>query len=168
MGHRQLYLYFCFRNTPNLLAVQRDILPLALANTVKRDAIINDAYSEVIRAGADGYMGIQFVDEDVEMCGRSGKTTTSRDQNPREYIIDVRDYETTCRIICEWLSTMKFEWNSGRWNRNIPRIGFAKDAEDEYKRRGSMKRRWNPLRNTAHVYSRLRQVKDTFPHQKRT
>ncbi|KAF9479818.1 DUF1744-domain-containing protein [Pholiota conissans] len=93
MGHRRLYLQLCFRNVSDLLTVRRDIVPLALANSAKRDAV--DAYAEVIRATADGGMDIQFEDEDgdAEMGGRAGKATASRDQDPRECIIDVREYD---------------------------------------------------------------------------
>jgi DNA polymerase epsilon subunit 1 len=93
MGHRRLYLQLCFRNVSDLLSIRREIMPLALANSAKRDAV--DAYAEVIRATTDASMDIQFEDEEGEMGvgGRSGKGTTAKDQDPRECIIDIREYD---------------------------------------------------------------------------
>ncbi|KAF7367382.1 DNA polymerase epsilon catalytic subunit [Mycena sanguinolenta] len=89
MGHRRLYLQLCFRNVSDLLAVRRDIVPLALANSAKRDAV--DAYAEVVSATAGGSMEIDFEGGGEDMGGRSGKG--SRDKDPREGIIDVREYD---------------------------------------------------------------------------
>ncbi|KAF8154614.1 hypothetical protein B0H34DRAFT_717308 [Crassisporium funariophilum] len=93
MGHRRLYIQLCFRNISDLLTVRRDIVPLALANSAKRDAV--DAYAEVIRATADASMDIEFEDESggYTMGGRSGKGAGSRDLDPRECIVDVREYD---------------------------------------------------------------------------
>lgn len=93
MGHRRLYLQLCFRNVSDLLTVRRDIVPLALANSAKRDAV--DAYAEVIRATTDASMDIQFEDDEDGFGGgsRSGKPAAARDQDPRECIIDVREYD---------------------------------------------------------------------------
>lgn len=93
MGHRRLYLQLCFRNVSDLLTIRRDIMPLALANSAKRDAV--DAYAEVIRATTDASMDIQFEDEEGGMGigGRSGKGTTAKDQDPRECIIDIREFD---------------------------------------------------------------------------
>lgn len=94
MGHRRLYLQLCFRNISDLLTIRRDILPLALANSAKRDAV--DAYAEVIRATTDASMDIEF-EEDGEMgMGSSSRGKwpgQARDQDPRECIIDVREYD---------------------------------------------------------------------------
>jgi len=57
MGHRRLYLQLCFRNVSDLLTVRRDIMPLALANSAKRDAV--DAYAEVVSATAGASMDIE-------------------------------------------------------------------------------------------------------------
>jgi DNA polymerase epsilon subunit 1 len=97
MGHKRLYLQLCFRNISDLLAVRRDIVPLALANSAKRDAV--DAYAEVIRATTDANMEIEFEEESqsLDMGGgsRLGRAGTSRDTDPRECIIDVREYDVT-------------------------------------------------------------------------
>ncbi|PPQ88162.1 hypothetical protein CVT25_005127 [Psilocybe cyanescens] len=92
MGHRRLYLQLCFRNISDLLAVRRDIVPLALANGAKRDAV--DAYAEVIRATADASMDIAFEDDmESGFGGRSWKPAAQRDQDPQDCIIDVREYD---------------------------------------------------------------------------
>ena len=94
MGHRRLYLQLCFRNISDLLTIRRDIVPLALANSAKRDAV--DAYAEVIRATTDASMDIEFEEDgDMGMGSNSrGKWPgQSRDQDPRECIIDVREYD---------------------------------------------------------------------------
>jgi len=93
MGHRRLYLQLCFHNITDLLTVRRDIVPLALANGAKRDAV--DAYAEVIRATTDASMDIDFDDE-IEGFGSSSRTAKgagSRDVDPRDCIVDVREYD---------------------------------------------------------------------------
>jgi len=85
MGHRRLYLQLCFRNVSDLLAVRRDIVPLALANSAKRDAV--DAYAEVVSATAGASMDIEFDGES------RGAGSSTRGQDPREGIIDVREYD---------------------------------------------------------------------------
>lgn len=84
MGHRRLYLQLCFRNVSDLLTVRRDIVPLALANSAKRDAV--DAYAEVVSATAGASM-------DIELDGQIGGNTSTHGQDPREGIIDVREYD---------------------------------------------------------------------------
>jgi DNA polymerase epsilon subunit 1 len=87
MGHRRLYLQLCFRNVSDLLTVRRDIVPLALANGAKRDAV--DAYAEVV---ANSNMDIEIESEWSKATGMSsGKG--SYDKDPREGIIDVREYD---------------------------------------------------------------------------
>jgi DNA polymerase epsilon subunit 1 len=90
MGHRRLYLQLSFRNVSELLSVRREILPLALANSAKRDAV--DAYAEVVSATAGASMDIEFEGGWEDMGGRSGKAG-SRDKDPREGIIDIREYD---------------------------------------------------------------------------
>ncbi|KAG6890040.1 hypothetical protein C0995_012497 [Termitomyces sp. Mi166 len=93
MGHRRLYLRLHFRNVSDLLAVRRDLLPLALANSAKRDAV--DAYAEVISATAGTSMAIE-IDEDAWTEGASvshAKGLGARDRDPRENIIDIREYD---------------------------------------------------------------------------
>ena len=94
MGHRRLFLQLHFRNVPDLLTVRRDIMPLALANSAKRDAV--DAYAEVINATAAGTTmdieieGDEWIDIETQI-GKSG--VGSRDKDPREGIIDIREYD---------------------------------------------------------------------------
>ncbi len=89
MGHHRLYLKLCFRNVSDLLAVRRDLLPLALENSSKRDAV--DAYAEVVSASAGGAsMGVE-LDGELEALG--GKGPRARDMDPRECIIDIREYD---------------------------------------------------------------------------
>ncbi|KAJ7642294.1 hypothetical protein B0H17DRAFT_960164 [Mycena rosella] len=89
MGHRRLYLQLCFRNVSDLLSVRREIVPLALANSAKRDAV--DAYAEVVSATAGASMDVEFEGDWEDMGGRS--KAGSRDKDPREGIIDVREYD---------------------------------------------------------------------------
>jgi len=91
MGHRRLYLQLCFRNITDLLTVRRDIVPLALANSAKRDAV--DAYAEVIRATTDAGMDIEFEQELEGMTNGGGRAGKGVDTDPRECIIDVREYD---------------------------------------------------------------------------
>jgi DNA polymerase epsilon subunit 1 len=88
MGHRRLYLQLCFRNVSDLLTVRRDVIPLALANSAKRDAV--DAYAEVISA-ANANLNIEIEDEWGHALGASGKG--SRDKDPRDAIIDAREFD---------------------------------------------------------------------------
>ncbi|KAF5381777.1 hypothetical protein D9615_005436 [Tricholomella constricta] len=93
MGHRRLYLQLHFRNVSDLLTVRRDILPLALANSAKRDAV--DAYAEVISATGGASMGIEIEDDPWAEAGSgsNARGAGSRDKDPRESIIDVREYD---------------------------------------------------------------------------
>ncbi|KAJ3500777.1 hypothetical protein NLJ89_g9640 [Agrocybe chaxingu] len=94
MGHRRLYLQLCFRNISDLLTVRRDVVPLALENSAKRDAV--DAYAEVIRATTDAAMDIEFEDDEDGMGGGGNsraKAGGSRDSDPRECIIDAREFD---------------------------------------------------------------------------
>ncbi|KAG6831555.1 hypothetical protein H0H92_009474 [Tricholoma furcatifolium] len=92
MGHRRLYLQLHFRNVSDLLAVRRELLPLALANSAKRDAV--DAYAEVISATAGGSMNIE-IEEDAwdQGSGSLAKGSGARDKDPRDNIIDIREYD---------------------------------------------------------------------------
>lgn len=89
-----MYLQLCFRNVSDLLTIRRDIVPLALANGAKRDAV--DAYAEVVNATADAGVRIE-IDADWEMGDPEAETTGSgvggRDRDPKDSIIDVREYD---------------------------------------------------------------------------
>jgi DNA polymerase epsilon subunit 1 len=91
MGHRRLYLQLRFRNVSDLLAVRREIVPLALANSAKLNAV--DAYAEVVSATATANMDIEMEGEWEEFGGNNGKGAGSRDRDPRECIIDVREFD---------------------------------------------------------------------------
>lgn len=93
MGHRRIYLQLHYRNVSDLLTVRRDLLPLALANSAKRDAV--DAYAEVISATASASMPIE-INEDIWTEGASVshfRGPGARDKDPRENIIDIREYD---------------------------------------------------------------------------
>ena len=90
MGHRRLFLQIHFRNVSDLLTVRRDIMPLALANAAKLDAV--DAYAEVIQATSNASVSIELETEwnaAAEMGG-SGRGGSS---DPRDGIIDIREYD---------------------------------------------------------------------------
>lgn len=88
MGHRRLYLQILFKNVTDLLAVRRDIMPLALANSAKMNAV--DAYAEVVNAEAA--LRVQWEQE-----GRSEAWSADgevhKDKDARECIIDIREYD---------------------------------------------------------------------------
>ncbi|KAI0001143.1 hypothetical protein BJV77DRAFT_958771 [Russula vinacea] len=85
LGHRRLFLQLCFRNVSDLLTVRRDIMPLALANGAKRNAI--DAYAEVVNATENSHMDIDSP------WGAEAGTSTARDKDPRDAIIDIREFD---------------------------------------------------------------------------
>jgi DNA polymerase epsilon subunit 1 len=85
LGHRRLFLQLCFRNVTDLLNVRRDIMPLALANGAKRSAI--DAYAEVVNATENFHMNVDGP------WGAEAGPSTARDKDPREAIIDVREFD---------------------------------------------------------------------------
>ncbi|KIJ49176.1 hypothetical protein M422DRAFT_28152 [Sphaerobolus stellatus SS14] len=93
LGHRRLYLQLCFRNVSDLLTVRREILPLALANSKKMDAV--DAYAEVVNAEAA--MRVQLDGQGTEAAwGAEAEEATgkgAKDKDPRESIIDIREYD---------------------------------------------------------------------------
>lgn len=90
LGHRRLFLQLHFRNVSDLLTVRRDIMPLALANSAKLDAV--DAYAEVVQAtAADASMNIEMDSEWAMVVDSAGPG--SKDKDPREGIIDIREYD---------------------------------------------------------------------------
>ncbi|KAK2460009.1 hypothetical protein APHAL10511_008015 [Amanita phalloides] len=95
MGHRRLYLQLRFRNISDLLTVRRDIIPLALANGAKRDAV--DAFADVINStfgNGGANMDIEIEDDAWnEMTDRMKPTTSLKDKDPRECIIDAREFD---------------------------------------------------------------------------
>ncbi|KAI0826611.1 DUF1744-domain-containing protein [Trametes gibbosa] len=95
MGHRRLYLQLHFRNVSDLLTVRRDLMPLALANSAKLDAV--DAYAEVVNATAAAATNIELEGEWAAdgggNIGGSSRHPGGRDKDPREGIIDIREYD---------------------------------------------------------------------------
>ena len=74
MGHRRLFLQLHFQNVSDLLTVRRDIMPLALANSAKLDAV--DAYAEVVNATSAAATNIELEGEwdGVALGERWGRT----------------------------------------------------------------------------------------------
>ena len=71
-------------------------MPLALANSAKLDAV--DAYAEVVQATTDATMSIEIEsewwDDTPQGIDRtSSSTNTNKDKDPREGIIDIREYD---------------------------------------------------------------------------
>ncbi|KDQ64760.1 hypothetical protein JAAARDRAFT_145864 [Jaapia argillacea MUCL 33604] len=91
MGHRRIYLQLHFRNVSDLLTVRREIMPLALANGAKRDAV--DAYAEVVNASTADGAGMQIELEAEWDADSSNRAGGSRDKDPRNAIIDIREYD---------------------------------------------------------------------------
>lgn len=99
LGLKRLYLQLHFRNVSDLLTVRRDVMPLALANSAKLDAV--DAYAEVVNAAASASVSIEIPDEWSNEAGTSegmSRNSTAgaaggRDRDPREGIIDIREYD---------------------------------------------------------------------------
>ncbi|RPD65491.1 DUF1744-domain-containing protein [Lentinus tigrinus ALCF2SS1-7] len=94
MGHRRLFLQLHFRNVSDLLTVRRELMPLALANSAKLDAV--DAYAEVVNATSAAATNIELEGEwaaDGESQAGSSRWNASRDRDPREGIIDIREYD---------------------------------------------------------------------------
>lgn len=97
LGHKRLFLQLHFLNVSDLLAVRRDIMPLALANSAQLDAV--DAYAEVVQATADAGMSIEIDEEwgadmgPSESNSRATAADKAKDKDPREGIIDIREYD---------------------------------------------------------------------------
>lgn len=90
MGYRRLHLQLCFRNVSDLLTVRREIAPLALANGAKRGAV--DAYAEVVSATAGACTNIELEGEWRDIGG-STSGASYRDRDPRECIVDIREFD---------------------------------------------------------------------------
>lgn len=90
MGYRRLFLQLCFRNVSDLLAVRKEIAPLALANGAKRDAV--DAYAEVVSATAGASTNIELEGEWRDIGG-STSGANYRERDPRDCIVDIREFD---------------------------------------------------------------------------
>ena len=76
-----------FRNVSDLLSVRKDLLPLALKNSQKMDAI--DAYAEVVNATSGMQVGLDDPwGTEAEMSKAKAKNT-----DPRDLITDIREYD---------------------------------------------------------------------------
>jgi DNA polymerase epsilon subunit 1 len=98
LGHQRLYIKLVFRNVQDLLAVRRDIMPVALSNAKQRNAV--DAYAEVMQDQANGGMNGIPAEGDMEDGGADAFQASSSkgkgpDKDPREYIVDIREYDVT-------------------------------------------------------------------------
>ena len=84
-----------FRNVGDLLAIRKDIMPLALANSAKITAV--DAYAEVVHAEAASKNAYFDGDNETMAWGLDvdgGNTKKgSLDKDPREGIIDIREFD---------------------------------------------------------------------------
>lgn len=81
-----------FRNITDLLSVRKDLLPLALLNSSKLDAV--DAYAEVLQATSRMDIDMDGLDP---MEAEDEYTTTKKDRpsDPRQLITDIREYDVT-------------------------------------------------------------------------
>ncbi|TDL20354.1 DUF1744-domain-containing protein [Rickenella mellea] len=93
LGHRRLYLQLCFRNVSDLLTVRREVVPLALANGAKLDAV--DAYAEVVNmseAGAGMRVEVESWSAEADFANGKGSSAASS-TDPRDAIVDVREFD---------------------------------------------------------------------------
>ncbi|KAF9508498.1 hypothetical protein BS47DRAFT_1350248 [Hydnum rufescens UP504] len=90
LGYQRTYLQLIFRNVADLLRARKDLLPLALANNAKLDAV--DAYAEVVEASSTVRMEMENGSgwEGFEEPTASKKNHTT---DPRDLIIDIREYD---------------------------------------------------------------------------
>ncbi len=88
LGHRRLYLQICFKNVSDLLAVRRDIVPLATENGAKLNAV--DAYAEVVNM-SEAKVQVESWAEEADML--NGNSKSAKDADPRECIIDAREFD---------------------------------------------------------------------------
>lgn len=92
LGYQRLYLQLHFNNVQDLLTVRRDLLPIALANSSKLDAV--DAYAEVIQQSS--HMNVDIPAGDLwEAEGESVANKKNRTTDPRDLITDIREYDVT-------------------------------------------------------------------------
>ncbi|KIL62773.1 hypothetical protein M378DRAFT_12571 [Amanita muscaria Koide BX008] len=95
VGHRRLCLQLCFKNVSDLLTVRKDITPTALANAGKRHAV--DAYSDVVNVtlrNGTASLEVEFEDDVwTETTDYTRSTGSSKDKDPREHIIDAREFD---------------------------------------------------------------------------
>ena len=90
LGYQRTYLQLNFRNVADLLRARKDLLPLALANSAKLDAV--DAYAEVVEASSTMQMEMENA-SGWEGLGESVTSKKNRTADPRELITDIREYD---------------------------------------------------------------------------
>ncbi|CAE6420593.1 unnamed protein product [Rhizoctonia solani] len=105
LGHLRLYLQLQFANVSDLLAVRREIMPLALTNAAKLSAV--DAYAEVVQAAASNSasMDIDYDNDDPDGMSSSrprqawgaeedpAAAARARTADPSALITDIREYD---------------------------------------------------------------------------
>ncbi|KAI5118298.1 hypothetical protein M0805_003817 [Coniferiporia weirii] len=91
MGHRRLYLQLCFRNVSDLLSVRREIVPLAVENGAKLNAV--DAYAEVVNMSESGTRVEVETSWAAEADALNGVSKNPKDIDPRDAIIDAREFD---------------------------------------------------------------------------
>ncbi|THH04963.1 hypothetical protein EW145_g5144 [Phellinidium pouzarii] len=91
MGHRRLYLQLCFRNVSDLLSVRREIIPLAMENGAKLNAV--DAYAEVVNMSESGMRVEVETSWGAEADILNGSSKNVKDTDPRDAIIDAREFD---------------------------------------------------------------------------
>ncbi|CAK7210323.1 DNA polymerase epsilon catalytic subunit [Sporothrix bragantina] len=108
LGYRRTFLELRFDNVQNLLAVRRDIMPIAEANKKGMNAM--DTYAEVAGAGnsnnqneddGDGYgYGYDLFDDDTRTAhadDQARRTNTSVAE-ASDYIVDIREYDVPYHV----------------------------------------------------------------------
>lgn len=93
LGARRCFLQLCFRNVQDLLGVRKELLPLAQANAAKRSAV--DAYADMVSATthSSSSMAAMDIDHPTPTSAWGAEDTTARDKDPRESIVDIREYD---------------------------------------------------------------------------
>ena len=90
LGHRRLYLQLCFRNVSDLLAVRREVVPLALENGAKLNAV--DAFAEVVNM-SEASVRVEMDSWAAEADALNGTSKNVKDTDPRDAIIDAREFD---------------------------------------------------------------------------
>ncbi|KAK4497559.1 hypothetical protein PRZ48_012010 [Zasmidium cellare] len=88
LGYRRTFLKLLFANVNDLLAVRREITPIAEKNKSKVSAM--DTYAEVANANA----GFDLFDDDE--ADRSRRPTTIADAS--DFIVDIREYDVPYHV----------------------------------------------------------------------
>ncbi|KAK9452621.1 hypothetical protein V1511DRAFT_507411 [Dipodascopsis uninucleata] len=87
VGYRRTFIKLSFENIRNLLAVRRDLMPLAERNRERLDAL--DVYAEV---------SAMDMELDSDILNISPRPKVSRDLDVTDYITDVREYDVPYHV----------------------------------------------------------------------